>query len=200
MPKSASTKIGTPGDRYLFTESPVEYYYYKNPTVKKVQPTQGVYTGGTAIEVSGAWFDEKLDYGVIPYCKIGEKIVRAQFSSTVRIVCYAPPNDNLSQALPVKVSLNGVDWVDSGFFFSYYYPPEVNSLSPPSGIYQGGTEIMLHGNRFSNITDPSIVKCRFSLKNGTDGWRETRNKTMPAFYMDSQTMMCMAPNGFMGGD
>ena len=100
----------------------------------------------------------------------------------------------------MKVSLNGVDWVDSGFFFSYYYPPEVNSLSPPSGIYQGGTEIMLHGNRFSNITDPSIVKCRFSLKNGTDGWRETRNKTMPAFYMDSQTMMCMAPNGFMGGD
>ena len=97
MPKSAPPpKVGTPGDRYLFTESPVEYYYYKNPVVKKVQPTQGVWTGGAAIEVSGAWFDEKLDYGVIPYCKIGDKIVRAQFSSTVRIVCYAPPNDNLS--------------------------------------------------------------------------------------------------------
>ena len=159
-----------------------------------------MYTGGTAVEISGAWFDEKLDYGVIPYCKIGEKIVRAQFSSTVRIVCYAPPNDDLTHALPVKVSLNGVDWVDSGFTFSYYYPPEVNGLSPASGIYQGGTEIMLHGSRFSNITDPSIVKCRFSFKNGTDGWRQTANKTMPAFYMDSNTMMCMSPNGFMGGD
>ena len=70
--------------------------------------------------MSGAWFDEKLEYGVLPYCMIGEKVVRAKFISTVRIVCYSPPNDNINLALPVKVSLNGVDFVDSGFFFSYY--------------------------------------------------------------------------------
>ena len=49
--------VGTPGDRYLFTESPVEYYYYHQPVVKKVQPTIGLTTGGTPIEISGAWFD-----------------------------------------------------------------------------------------------------------------------------------------------
>ena len=98
------------------------------------------------------------------------------------------------------MSLNGVDWVNTGFFFSYYYPPELNALSPASGNYQGGKEIFLHGARFSNITDPSLVKCRFSFKNGTDGWRETLNKTMPAQYVDQQTMMCMSPNGFRGGD
>lgn len=49
--------VGTPGDRYLFTESPVEYYYYHQPIVKKVQPTIGLTTGGTPIEISGAWFD-----------------------------------------------------------------------------------------------------------------------------------------------
>ena len=63
-----SAKVGTPGDRYIFTEAPVEYYYYHQPVVKKVQPTQGLTSGGTPIEVSGAWFDQKLDYGVIPYC------------------------------------------------------------------------------------------------------------------------------------
>ena len=31
-----STKVGTPGDRYIFTESPVEYYYYHQPVVQKV--------------------------------------------------------------------------------------------------------------------------------------------------------------------
>ena len=66
---------------------------------------------------------------------IGEKIVRAQFVSTVRIVCYSPPNDNLAAALPVKVSLNGVDFVDSGFFFSYYTQPELQGLQPQSGPY-----------------------------------------------------------------
>ena len=72
-----TVKKGARGDRYLFTESPVEYYYYHQPVVKKVQPKQGLTTGGTPIEVSGAWFDQKLDYGVIPYCAIGDKIVRA---------------------------------------------------------------------------------------------------------------------------
>jgi len=197
---SHAVKVGTPGDRFLFTESPVEYYYYHNPVVKKVQPTQGLTTGGTPIEVSGAWFDEKLEYGVIPYCKIGDKIVRAQYFSTVRIVCYSPPNDNLAVALPVGVSLNGVDFVDTGFFFSYYTQPELLGLSPASGPYQGGTEVMVKGNLFSNITDQGMVKCRFTFKNGTDGWRQTLPKSMPAFYIDAHTMMCLSPNGFLGGD
>ena len=168
--------------------------------MQKIQPTQGLTTGGTPIEVSGAWFDLKLDYGVIPYCMIGDKVVRATYFSTVRIVCYSPPNDNVVAAMPVKVSLNGVNWVDSGFFFSYYTQPELTGLSPASGPYQGGTEIMLKGNLFSNITDPSTVKCRFTFKNGTDGFRATIPKTMPAFYMDPHTMMCLSPNGFIGGD
>ena len=99
--KSQTTKLGTKGDRYLFTESPVEYYYYHQPIVKKVWPKQGLTSGGTPIEVSGAWFDLRLDYGVIPYCKIGDKRVRAEFISTVRIVCRSPPNDFIAASLPV---------------------------------------------------------------------------------------------------
>ena len=140
-PVATHSIVGTPGDRYLFTESPVEYYYYHQPIVQKVQPKLGLTTGGTPIEISGAWFDLKLEYGVIPYCMIGDKIIRAQFVSTVRIVCYSPPNDNIIAALPVKVSLNGVDFVDSGFFFSYYTQPELTGLLPHAGPYQGGTEI-----------------------------------------------------------
>jgi len=72
----------------------VEYYYYKQPVVKKVEPTSGVTDGGTPIEISGAWFDSKIEYGLVPHCKIGDKIVRATFVSTVRIVCTTPPNTN----------------------------------------------------------------------------------------------------------
>ena len=192
--------MGTPGDRFLFTESPVEYYYYHQPVVQKVQPTQGLTRGGTPIEISGAWFDQKLEYGVIPYCMIGDKVTRAQFVSTVRIVCFSPPNDNVLAALPVKVSLNGVDFVDSGFLFSYYNEPILTGLTPQSGPYLGGTELYLKGSHFSNITDPNSVKCRFTLKNGTTGYRATLPKFMPAVYIDSATMLCITPNGFKGGD
>lgn len=59
---------------------------------------------------------------------------------------------------------------------------------------------MLKGNLFSNITNPETVKCKFTFKNGTDGFRATQPKTMSAFYIDSHTMMCVSPNGFIGGD
>ena len=36
---SEPKKVGTKGDRYIFTESPVEYYYYHQPVVQKIQPT-----------------------------------------------------------------------------------------------------------------------------------------------------------------
>ena len=121
--------------RYFFTDDPVEKYYYHQPIVKKVYPTSGLTTGGTPIEVSGAWFDQRLEYGVIPYCKIGDKIVRAQFFSTVRIVCMSPPNDNLNACLPILVSLNGVDWVNTETCFGYYTNPEITNMVPKSGPY-----------------------------------------------------------------
>jgi hypothetical protein len=62
---------------------------------------------------------------------------------------------------------------------------------------QGGTEIFIQGQRFSNITDPEFVKCRFTLIGGA---RETAPKYIPAIYRDEQTMMCVSPNGFFGGE
>jgi enterochelin esterase-like enzyme len=57
----------------------------------------------------------KPEYGIVPHCKIGGKITRAQFFSTVRIVCLTPPGTVLYENLPIFVSLNGFDFVDTGF-------------------------------------------------------------------------------------
>lgn len=57
---------------------------------------------------------------MMPYCKIGQKVVRGQLISSVRVICISPPNDNIVQPQRVEISLNGVNWVDTGFFFSYY--------------------------------------------------------------------------------
>jgi hypothetical protein len=105
---------------YQFSDSKVEFYYYKSPVVKKTEPSIGLTRGGTRIELSGAWFSYRPEYGVIPHCKIGDKIIRAQFISTVRIVCVTPPNDDINTLYPISVSLNGVDFVDTGFSFRYF--------------------------------------------------------------------------------
>lgn len=64
--------------------------------MKKLEPKSGLTRGGTRVEISGAWFAYKPEYGVVPHCKFGDKVVRAQFFSTVRIVCHAPPNEDIN--------------------------------------------------------------------------------------------------------
>jgi len=80
---------------YEYDPSSVEYYYYKDCVVKDMQPHSGLIVGGTPVAVTGAWFKYMPEYGVVPHCKFGNRIVRATFDSTVRIVCRAPPNDEL---------------------------------------------------------------------------------------------------------
>jgi hypothetical protein len=47
--------------------------------VKKIAPTAGLVDGGTIIDVTGAWFDEKPEYGVFPFCKIGDVVTKGKF-------------------------------------------------------------------------------------------------------------------------
>jgi hypothetical protein len=62
----------------------------------------------------------------------------------------------------ISVSLNGVDFHDTGYEFSYYERPELYDINPKSGKVDGGTQIYLKGAKFSNVTsDLSSVRCRF---------------------------------------
>lgn len=135
-------------------------------------------------------------------CKIGDKIVRAHFESTVRIVCDAPPNADINQAFKIKVSLNGVNWVDTGKTFSYFDMAEIDSMSPQSGPMSGGTEIYLQGQKFSNITEHGKALCKFSqvLEGKANPDHVVFPKVIPAYYLNETTVMCASPNGFAGGD
>ena len=144
--------------------SNLEFFFYRNPFIKKVEPNSGLITGGTTIDITGGWFDEKAEYGMFPFCKIGEHITRAKFIQTTRIQCTSPAaKSGTDQALPVEVSQNGVDFMDTGFTFSYYEKPILDDMKPRCGPVQGGTEVFLIGQKFSNITNGlKTVLCRFT--------------------------------------
>lgn len=109
--------------------------------------------GGSPLEISGAWFDFKPEYGLVPHIKIGDKVVRALFSSTVRIVCETPPGDNLVDSHPISISMNGVDFIDTGVEYSYYQDPKIASIFPTSGPNTGGSDVYIFGANFSKIAD-----------------------------------------------
>jgi hypothetical protein len=48
--------------------SDLEFYFYRQPIVQKIEPTSGLTTGGTDLELTGTWFDLQPQYGVIPFC------------------------------------------------------------------------------------------------------------------------------------
>jgi hypothetical protein len=56
-PRVGGRRLSNDKERYNYSESAVEYYYYIQPVVKKVDPVSGSSNGGTPIEISGAWFD-----------------------------------------------------------------------------------------------------------------------------------------------
>jgi hypothetical protein len=176
---------------YQYEPSMVEYYYYKDSVVKDMLPHSGVVVGGTNVHVSGAWFKYMPEYGVVPHCKFGDKIVRGDFDSTVRIVCKAPPGTELGTPMAFEVSMNGVDWTDTGMKFSYYDIPTLYNITPPSGPEAGGTMIYIFGANFSNMSSPTEFNCKF-----TPLTLPVPPKKMPAIYLNSSAIMCPSPGGW----
>lgn len=90
--------------------SDLEFYFYRQPLVQKIEPTSGLTSGGTDLELTGSWFDFQPKYGVIPFCQIGNHTIRARFITSNRIICKTPESSDTSAPSPVAVSLNGVDF------------------------------------------------------------------------------------------
>ena len=187
--------IKDPWVLYNYEPSAVEFYSYKEPNVMRMHPKAGLTKGGTFVEVIGTWFRYMPEYGIIPHCRFGEYIVRAHFDSTVRLVCQSPATSNVTERLPFEVSLNGVDWTHTGFEYSFYEEPIMYDIYPDMGPVQGGDEIYIKGEKFSNNTDSDEFKCRFTPMSSN-----MPPKTIRARYINSTAIMCPSPGGWSEAD
>jgi hypothetical protein len=59
--------------------------------------------------------------------------------------------------------LNGVDWTTTGFTYSYYDEPIMTDIYPDMGLIAESEEIYIKGDKFTNITDPKELMCKFTL-------------------------------------
>jgi hypothetical protein len=189
---SATTETWT---LYNYNPSSVEFYSYLTPTVQKIHPLAGLTKGGTFVSVVGKDFKYLPEYGVVPHCRFGNSthgiVVRAHYDSSVRLVCQSPPNLNIAEPLPFDVSLNGVDWVSSGYDFSYYEEPIMEKIEPVMGSVNGGDEVFITGEKFSSHVDTSEFKCRF-----TPVFLDIPAKLVQAYFVSSTKIKCNAPGGW----
>jgi len=179
-----------------------EYFYYKQPYVQTFSPKGSVLTGGANIMVVGAWFQEKLDYGVRPYCKFGDKIVEGTLLSTVRISCIAPENSEPNVKVPFCVSLNRYDFVCAKEKFTFYNDfrfAKFESMVPQSGPETGGTQIRIFGQNFTNLVTPEEFLCQFRPEDPNQ-----KPKNVPAGFQEFSSLgksaiICNSPGGWTSG-
>jgi hypothetical protein len=100
-----------------------------------------------------------------------------------------------SVSVPLEVSLNGVDWSNTGNTFSFYDEPVMYDIHPDMGSTLGGEDIFIRGEKFSNVTNQSQFLCRFTATT-----LHIPPKIVRAKYIDETTIMCTAPGGYSDAD
>lgn len=180
---------------YEYAPTNLQFYQYKQPQMFRMHPHSGLTRGGTLVEVIGLDFRYMPEFGVVPHCKFGDKVVKAEYDSTVRIVCPSPPNAFVDDQMSFEVSLNGVDFTNTGFTFSYYEEPIMTSVFPDSGSAKGGTPVYIEGKNFPKMKRSGEFNCRF-----TPLHEHMEPKIRDATYLNDTMIMCHTPGGWVQGD
>ena len=133
-----------------------EFRYYALPNVLAMTPSLGPVTGGTTVTVRFTHWDTRV--ALQAACRFGENTVAAFIESSASISCITP-FVRAPASLPVSVALNGQDFIDSGFNFSFTSPslitiePNVTFADHPVTTILTLSGSGLHGG--------DVYECRF---------------------------------------
>lgn len=130
-----------------FSSTAVEYLYINETSVNDVRPTEVLETGQVPVLVRGSNF---LNTSTLA-CRFGAVTVRASFLTPWLVACTAPSHSaqpRLQRKLglfPVEVSVNGLDFTDSGKVITYvqaspegYFTQDWVPALSPNGTYCAG--------------------------------------------------------------
>lgn len=120
------------------------------PTVSGVTPGYGGAAGGTAITISGSDFTTTEDTSVTIGGSAGLNVVVVNQTT---ITCTTPAHSAGSVDVTVG-NQNGSSTLPQ--CFTYYGPPDVQSLLPDSGPEGGGTSVTLSGSDFADLGTTTV--------------------------------------------
>ena len=143
------------------------------PSVHRVEPLPGQAERGGRVRVLGSGFADLPGLA----CRFGDRTVPGVLGGANEVHCAAPRSveDGL---VPVRVTLNGVDFSSDKVVYARGTPVSVHALSPPNGILEGGTQVTIRGDGFDDVRN---ISCRFG---GTP---------VPASFLSRKSVVCTAP-------
>jgi hypothetical protein len=102
------------------------------------------------------------------------------------MVCFSPERRDPG-TVPLRISLNGQQYFETGLDYEYYAQPNISSITPHGGLAIGATPITVRGVGFTNFV-PALNVQRCSFGREEDGTRhETRAKVR-----DANTLVCLS--------
>lgn len=179
---------------------PGKFNYLADPAATTVVPTFGPESGGFSITLTGSGFTAStvvsLGHELQPTCSL---------SNPTTIVCASVTEAPLRcegrlGATPVRLSVNGVDWVESDVTVTYTPVWFVESVEPQRFV--GNTAITLSSagfasafERVSNDIFTSGVKCRFGVSefSGAIAVVDSAGTIAVICTMDPVTFALLAP-------
>ena len=156
-----------------FQPSPLEFEYYSPVKLLSISPNNGPESGGTAVNLFGSNF---VHSGSIS-CYFGTYRVTGERVSENNVVCVTPKLKPGSYAM--KLSINGVDIMESFLYYRSDHELDVLKAIPPVGMHTG-TSLTIIGKSFIPSND---LLCSF----GEHG-------ISPAFYVGPTEIRCQSPN------
>jgi hypothetical protein len=147
--------------------------YFKQPVFFDVSPTSG--NTGKNIYL----YAKVLPYLDNPLCRFGQTIVKADILRPSTILCKAPPIEigMFRTRVAVSISVNGFNFFETGFHFSYVSTSVANFIEPVVGPTIGGNVVRVLGSNFENNT----LACNFG------------DSFANAIYISNNILECRAP-------
>lgn len=152
---------------------PLDFQFYRQPIIKRVEPRHGPLSGNTTVTFHGHYF---YDTHTIT-CSFGDRRgIVGTFDNITNTVTCISPNQTHTGSVPVEIALNGQQYTENGVQFTYYEPAwavTVADISPKSGPTTGVTTVVVSGNEYLETNE---TKCMFgdlvvdaSFRPGTGG-------------------------------
>ena len=141
-------------------EESAAFTFYEQPNISSASLSSFYVGFSTDIKVSGGLFFNSSH----AKCRLGEHEVKAQWISDSEMVCaytsYSIEPKTLLE-LPLAISMNGVDFHDSGITLDIYPHLTIDSIHPSYGSMAGSTRVTVSGRGF---VDSFRYRCRFGTK------------------------------------
>ena len=151
-------------NRQQNSKSDIEYWYYNDPNLQKLNPDFGPLAGGSEIIMTGNNFKpfdyvKEIDNSNDTFCNFGPLGKKpAIVKSSTYATCISPKNTFNPPLVSVQMSLTINNQNTSNELeFIFFNPPGLSEVTPLRGPTTGGTEVHIYGTKFNHARDPVCI-------------------------------------------